>query len=92
MNGLDKSTGKLPETSLPDTQIAANGRCPIEIQQRIAEVGNLQRRPLEKFFCCFAVVNLPEGAELSSSRSITNHTKLLVGQWLFESCQTLDNW
>lgn len=26
MNGLDKSTGKSPETKLPDTQIAANGR------------------------------------------------------------------
>lgn len=26
MNGLDKSTGKSPETRLPDTQIAANGR------------------------------------------------------------------
>lgn len=26
MNRLDKSTGKSPETRLPDTQIAANGR------------------------------------------------------------------
>lgn len=41
--------------------------CPIEIQQSIAEVGNLRRRPLEKLFCCVVAASLPREAELSAA-------------------------